>query len=136
VKFLNFIRTDGKKIRRLQYTAVDDATLIRALKIYPRHTQENAIRFIDDVVSKFPFRIHIFRTDNGHEFQAKFHWHVEDLGIRHIYNRSRSPTLNGKVERSHATDDIEFYQGLTYNGDIDLFRKLWPGDNLSHNQFY
>jgi transposase InsO family protein len=116
VKFLNFIRTDGKKIRRFQYTAVDDATRIRALKIYPRHTQENAIRFIDHVVSKFPFRIHTIRTDNGHEFQAKFIWHVEDLGIRHIYNRPRSPTLNGKVERSHATGDVEFYQLLTYTG--------------------
>ena len=43
VKFLNFIRADRKKIYRFQYTAVDDATRIRALKIYPRHTQENAI---------------------------------------------------------------------------------------------
>jgi transposase InsO family protein len=124
VKFLNFMRADGKKIRRFQYTAVDDATRIRALKIYPQHTQENAIRFIDEVVSKFPFRIHTIRTDNGHEFQAKFHWHVEDLGMRHIYNRPRSPTLNGKVERSHATDDVEFYQLLTYTGDVDLLKKL------------
>jgi transposase InsO family protein len=103
---------------------LDDATRVRALKIYPRHTQENAIRFIDYVVSKFPFRIHTIRTDNGHEFQAKFHWHVEDLGIRHIYNRPRCPTLNGKVGRSHATDDIEFYQLLTYTGDVDLLKKF------------
>lgn len=29
----------------------------------------------------FPFRIREVRTDNGHEFKAKFHWHVEDQGI-------------------------------------------------------
>ena len=60
----------------------------------------------------------------GHEFQAKFHWHVEDQGIRHAYIKPSSPQLNGKVERSHRTDEQEFYQLLTYNGDVDLHQKL------------
>jgi hypothetical protein len=42
-------------------------TPVRALEIYRRHTQANAIDFIDYVLEKFPFRI---RTDRGHEFQA------------------------------------------------------------------
>lgn len=100
VKFLKLKRPDGQKVKQFQYTAIDDATRIRALKIYPKHTQENAIHFIDTVISKFPFRIHTIRTDNGHEFQAKIHWHVEDLGIRHVYIKPRTPRLNGKVERS------------------------------------
>ncbi len=124
VKFLKFQKPDKKSIRRFQYTAIDDATRIRAMKIYNRHTQQNAINFIDHVISKFPFRIHTVRTDNGHEFQAKFHWHLQDLGIRHFYIKPRTPRLNGKVERSHATDDMEFYQLLTYTGDVDLNRKL------------
>jgi transposase len=37
VKILSLTADDGKKIRRFQYTAVDDATRIRALKIYQRH---------------------------------------------------------------------------------------------------
>lgn len=37
VKFLSFKDKAGNKIRRFQYTAVDDATRIRALKIYERH---------------------------------------------------------------------------------------------------
>ena len=28
------------------------------------------------------------------------------------------------MERSHATDDMEFYQLLTYTGDVDLNRRL------------
>jgi transposase len=99
VKFLDLKDKSGHKHRRFQYTAVDDATRIRALKIYDKHTQANAIDFVDYVVAKFPFRIHTIRTDNGHEFQAKFHWHVEDLGIRHSYIKPRTPRLNGKVER-------------------------------------
>lgn len=64
------------------------------------------------------------RTDRDHEFQAKFHWHVEDLGTEHHYNKVRTPQLNGKVERSHLTDQREFYLLLTYTDDVDLKRKL------------
>jgi transposase InsO family protein len=129
VKFLAFRDKAGKKIRRFQYTAIDDATRIRALRIYPRHTQENAIKFVDYVIEKFPFRIHTIRTDNGHEFQARFHWHVEDLGIRHVYIKPRTPRLNGKVERSHSTDEAEFYQLLEYTDDVDLNKKLEEWEN-------
>ena len=104
VKFLTFKGKGGEKIRRFQFTAIDDATRIRALKIYQRHTQANAIDFVDYVIEMFPFRIREIRTDNGHEFQAKFHWHVEDKGIRHAYIKPSSPQLNGKVERSHRSD--------------------------------
>ncbi len=85
----------------------------------------NAIDFIGYVIEKFPFRIREIRTDNGHEFQAKFHWHVEDRGIRHAYIKPRSPQLNGKVERSHRSDQEEFYQLLGYKGDVDL-EANWP----------
>ena len=124
VKFLVFKDLDGKIVRRFQYTAIDDATRIRALKIYPRHTQANAIDFIDYVVDRFSFRIHTIRTDRGHEFQSLFHWHVEDSGMNHVYVKPRTPQLNGKVERSHKTDEDEFYQLLTYTDDVDLNQKL------------
>ncbi len=64
------------------------------------------------------------RTDNSQEFHAKFHWHIEDQGIRHAYIKSRSPQLNGKFERSHRSDAEEFYQLLTYKDDVDLEEKL------------
>ena len=124
VKFLVFKDLEGRTVRRFQYTAIDDATRIRALKIYRRHTQANAIDFIDYVVGKFPFRIHTIRTDRGHEFQSLFHWHVEDAGMAHVYLRPRTPQLNGKVERSHRTDKDEFYQLLSYTDDVDLNRKV------------
>lgn len=124
VKFLTFRGKQGQKLKRYQFTAIDDATRVRAMKIYKRHTQASAIDFVDYVIDKFPFRIREIRTDNGHEFQAKFHWHVEDKGIRHAYIKPSSPQLNGKVERSHRSDEQEFYQLLTYKGDVDLEAKL------------
>ena len=72
----------------------------------------------------FPFRLQSIQTDRGHEFQAKFHWHVEDKSIRHVYIKSRSPQPSGKVERSHRTDQEEFYPLLDYVDGVDLNKKL------------
>jgi len=58
--------------------------------------QQNAIKFIDYVIEKFPFRIHTIRTGRGHEFQAQFHWHVEDKAIRHVY---KNLDLHSSTER-------------------------------------
>ena len=124
VKFLTFTNKENRKIKRYQYTAIDDATRIRVLKVYSRHNQKNAIDFIDYVIEKLPFRIKTVRTDNGHEFQARFHWHLLDLGINHVYIKPGSPRLNGKVERSHRTDKEEFYQFLEDTDDVDLNKKL------------
>jgi len=124
VKFLQLKDRAGKTVKRYQYTAIDDATPVRPLQIFPEHNQARAIQFINYVIEKFPFRISTIRTDRGHEFQARFHWHVEDQGMRHVYIKPQTPQLNGKVERSHRTDQTEFYQLLTYTDDMDLNAKL------------
>lgn len=41
-------------------------------QIFPKHNQETAIKFIDYVRERFPFRIHTVQTDSGHEFQVIF----------------------------------------------------------------
>ena len=90
VKFLTLHGPAGQRIRRDQYTAIDDATRIRALRVYRRHTQQNAIAFADDVIRTFPFRIHAVRTDRGHACQALFHWHLAGQGVQHVYIKPRT----------------------------------------------
>ena len=122
VKFLE--RIPGTRRRLYQFTAIDDCTRIRVLKVYDACNQRTAIRFVDEVVRRLPFRVHVIQTDNGAEFQSQFHWHLEALDIHHVYIRPRTPHLNGKVERSHRVDDQEFYQLLDKDGitdDIHLF---------------
>jgi transposase InsO family protein len=46
------------------------------------------------------------------------------MGMQHIYIKPATPRLNGKVERSHLTDQREFYQVLDYTGDVNLRKKL------------
>jgi transposase InsO family protein len=130
VKVVLLKDTEGNLVKRFQYTAIDDATRIRALQILGLQNQVNAIEFVNYVIEKFPFRIKTIRTDRGHEFQAKFHWHVEDLGMEHHYVKVRTPQLNGKVERFHLTDQEEFYQLLTYKDDVDLKEKLSQWENF------
>src|SRR5690606_22861279 len=122
VKFLE--RIPGTRRRLYQFTAIDDCTRLRVLKVYDACTQRTAIRFIDEVLRRLPFRVLTVQTDNGAEFQSQFHWHLEARDIRHVYIRPGTPRLNGKVERSHRIDDEEFYQVLDRDGisdDIRLF---------------
>jgi transposase InsO family protein len=124
VKFLE--RIPGTHRRLYQFTAIDDCTRIRVLKVYDKCNQRTAVQFIDDVLRRLPFRVLVVQTDNGAEFQSQFHWHLETRDIRHVYIRPRTPHLNGKVERSHRVDDEEFYQLLDQGGisdDIHLFNE-------------
>jgi transposase InsO family protein len=124
VKFLE--RIPGTRRRLYQFTAIDDCTRVRVLKVYDRCNQRTATQFIDEVLRRLPFRVLVVQTDNGAEFQSQFHWHLASQDIRHVYIRPRTPHLNGKVERSHRVDDQEFYQLLDKDGitdDIHLFNE-------------
>lgn len=124
VKFLERIPGSTKKL--YQFTAIDDCTRIRVLKIFDSYNQKTAIQFIDEVIKRLPFRIMVVQTDNGAEFQSHFHWHLRDLDIQHVYIKPRTPRLNGKVERSHRVDNQEFYQLLDTDGigdNIILFNE-------------
>ncbi len=111
VKFIEPLKGSRKK-RYYQFTAIDDCTRLRILKIYERCNQKSAISFADYVLEKLPFEVQAIQTDNGSEFQSGFHWHLLDSGIRHVYIKPLTPRLNGKVERSHRIDNEEFYRQL------------------------
>ena len=75
----------GSRKKHYQFTAIDDCTQIRVLRIYDRLNQAIAIRFVDYVVEKLPFAVEVIQTDIGAEFQSQFHYHVLDAGIGHVY---------------------------------------------------
>jgi transposase InsO family protein len=102
----------GSRRKHYQFTAIDDCTRLRVLRIYPKLNQQTAIQFLDYVLERLPFRVEVIQTDNGVEFGSSFHWHVLDKGIGHVYIKPRTPRLNGKVERSHRIDAEEFYRML------------------------
>ena len=107
----------GKPYRYYQYTATDSATRIRVLRIYDDKSAYYATRFLREVINKLPFSVKAVRTDNGREFtngpfqrDNSFSLECVRLGIRHLLNRPGYPQGNGKCERSHRTDEEEFYR--------------------------
>jgi transposase InsO family protein len=121
VKFIAPIK--GLRRRHYQFTAIDDCTRIRILRIYDRLSQKRAVQFIDYVLEKLPFAVEVIQTDNGAEFGSQFHYHLLDRGIGHVYIKPATPRLNGKVERSHRIDQEEFYRMLkgVVIDDTELF---------------
>jgi transposase InsO family protein len=102
----------GSRKKHYQFTAIDDCTRIRVLRLYDRLNQTTAIRFLDYVLEKLPFHVEVIQTDHGAEFGSQFHYHVLDRGIGHVYIKPATPRLNGKVERFHRIDQEEFYRML------------------------
>jgi transposase InsO family protein len=100
------------KLRRhtvFQYTALDDCTRLRVLRLYPRQNQYASLHCLGEVQRGFPFAIRQLQGDNGSEFPLAFARAVQAAGIRHRYLRPRRPQQNGKVERSHRIDQEEFW---------------------------
>src|SRR5687768_611464 len=88
-------RPSGSRRKHYQFTAVDDCTRIRVLRLYYRLNQKTAIQFVDYVLEKLPFKVEVIHTDHGAEFGSQFHYHVLDRGIGHIYIKPATP----KTER-------------------------------------
>jgi transposase InsO family protein len=122
VKFIRNPSAGGRKL--YQFTAVDDCTRYRVIRIYSRNTTRSAIDFFETVKQVFPAKIREVQTDNGPEFSTDFGFHLVRQGVRHRLIRPRTPRLNGKVERSHRTDEQEFYSRQKFTDQEDLKAKL------------
>ena len=93
-----------------QYTAIDDCTRLKVMRLYPNKQAASTLDFLDQVVSEFPFPVQRIQTDRGKEFMAhKVQRRLMALKIKYRPIKPRSPHLNGKVERSQRTDLEEFY---------------------------
>lgn len=87
MKFLTFINKANKKIKRFQYTAIDDAIRIRVLKTYKTHNQLTSIDFINYVIEHSSLtkksRIHLWLL-NG----VKINNCVDCIVLLNIYNEA------------------------------------------------
>ena len=110
-----------------QYTAVDDCTRYRVLRLYTRRTAANTLDFLDCVIEEMPFPVQRTQTDRGREFFAvKVQERLKQYSIKFRPNKPGSPHLNGKVERSHQTDRAEFYATVDLTTDnLDLLLAEW-----------
>jgi len=113
--------------RLYPFTAIDEATRYRVLKIYDHNSIRSAIDFVDEVRKRLP--VATIRTDNGPS-SAPTSPGTSTTNHKHI--PPGCPQANGKVERSHRTDEDEFYRWFTFRGPSDL-RQLLRGWEREYN---
>jgi transposase InsO family protein len=100
-----------------EFAAVDDFSREAVVAIATEQTSAAATTFLEQVVSRLPYRIEAVLTDNAFAFTMKRAWHSDrltrfeqacrSLGITHHLLRPRRPQSNGKVERFFRTVDDE-----------------------------
>lgn len=113
-----------------QFTAVDDCTRWRVLRLYPARTAANAAHFLQEhVIEEMPFAIQRVQTDRGGEFFGiPFQEALKEEFIKFRPNRPGAPHLNGKVERSQQTDKVEFWPTVDRSKPIEELQEelnLW-----------
>ena len=124
-----------------QYTAIDCASRWRHLAAYDDETSEHSVRFLKEVFGLFPHPVGAIKTDNHATF-TNFYTsvnkrpdrriktvHVLDrfcasLGITHYLIDKGKPAQNGKVERSHRSDQESFYDTHRFLSFADLKQKM------------
>lgn len=117
-----------------QFTAIDVLTKLRVLWVSSRISSESAARFLQICLKEFPFNIEGIQTDNGSEFHKNFDKLCQKLKLPHFYTEPRSPKQNSYVERSHLTDELEFYQQGNMRTTIDLLLPLIKTWQNKYNQ--
>lgn len=132
-----------------QFTAIDCASRWRYLAVYDDIGNSEAVAFLNELIKTTPFRIMAIKTDNGSCFTNRYTGYLKSVdplnlkihafdlkcqeeNIIHYLIDPGKPAQNGKVERSHRSDQETFYDQVDFNTVEELkYRlKLW---NMYYN---
>lgn len=119
-----------------QFTAIDDCTRLRVLRLYPNKKAESTVDFLGHILDTLQFPVHRIQTDWGTEFfNEVFQEELIEHFIKYRPIKPRSPHLNGKVERSQLTDKSEFYSTIPRKErNLDLAPKLLEWQNFYNHK--
>jgi transposase InsO family protein len=140
------VEKDGEPGQKLyQFTAIDECTRVRFLGGSLSKSKKAASLFLEQAIEFFAglgVKVIQAQTDNGTEYalphiecvqesyargdteEALFTQTCQKYGIRHRQIKPRTPELNGKVERSHKTDEERFYSRYRFANEFDLDHAL------------
>jgi len=136
--------------RYYQYTAIDCASRWRYLEAYNDMGNSESINFLKEVIKIAPFRIRAIKTDNGSCFTNRYTGYLKSTNpfnpklhsldlfcmknnIIHYLIDPGKPAQNGKVERSHRTDQEMFYNRRKFKTVLGLKRALRQWNNNYNN---
>lgn len=92
-----------------QHSFIDSFTRLKYIEISSEPTSEAAKLAYDKIKERMPFKIATINCDNGGENGKDFKKKLKLEKIIQFYSRPGTPTDNPRVERSHLTDEKEFY---------------------------
>ena len=138
---VKFVPDKINGVRYYQFTAIDCASRWRYLQIYREIDTTSALAFVKELISVAPFTILAFKTDNASIFTNRYvgydrstdptnpRLHAFDilcneLGMPHYLIDPGKPAQNGRVERSHRTDQQTFYDKSEFKSFEELKYKL------------
>lgn len=104
------VKVAGQKC--FQYTALDDCTRYRFLRLYRKKDHHTSLQFLSVIRQHCPFAVRKIQVDTGTEFSLAFA--VQAAGMRLRYIKPRRPEQNGKVKGGHRIDDEEFWSVRTF----------------------
>ena len=120
--------------RFYQYTVIDEATRERFIFPYQEQIAQNTVDFIKRAIIFFGYQPNIIQTDNGSEFtytrqtmHDQIHLFDKFCNFKKIIHKTikpRTPRHNGKVERSHRSDNERFYRWLKFYSYEDLQNQM------------
>ncbi len=109
-QFLNTQKYKAKENFWYQQTMIDSFTRLRTLALTGDAESSTTARSYQASVKRFPFPVATINTDNGSENEKDFSQHLNRTPVFQFYSTVGTPTDNPRVERSHLTDEKEFYQ--------------------------
>lgn len=92
-----------------EYAAIDILSRYKVALVLPVLDEAGSLVLLRWAVQSCPFPVRYIQTDNGLEFQSRFHQACQEIGIDHFYIHKNSPRENAVIERSFRTDEDEFF---------------------------
>lgn len=118
-----------------EYGIIDIFSRYKDAVILNQLDQDGSIIALTKILSRLPFKPIFLQTDNGLEFQERFHEIVKAKGLKHHYVHKNTPNENAVIERSFRTDEDEFFF-FKYKGakDYDDLREQFSSFLRFYNQ--
>ena len=92
-----------------EYAVIDIFSRYKEAVILNHLDQDGSMAAILEIFPKLPFKPAFIQTDNGLEFQGRFHKMCEDMRLKHHLIHKQTPNENALIERSFRTDEEEFF---------------------------
>lgn len=92
-----------------EYAIIDIYSRYKEALILNHLDQDGAILALMEILKRLPFEPDFIQTDNGLEFQGRFHAYCEERGLKHHMIHKSTPNENAVIERTFRTDEEEFF---------------------------